>query len=452
MDLSNIDIALTVKWCLFSLLVTVALGSVLVYVYHDNRRLFWCLMGVFIAHMVVGGTLWGIGVYLKAHPPEIRIKIKTIEETPPPPKEEKQPPKVEKPINSLAPPKGSKSGEIDQKQMPKGTSVDAAKAVRTAGHVLTGHKRGATPIPDNPDGSFSWSIGGAMRKEWLDGKLFGKDEKPGTPEGEGDGPVPYGVADGKIGGRVYFMRLKTETGPWSANPNGTRNLMGFLNKFLKCETSDRAYTATELRDKFLKYNVAPSFLYIVVDDSFSLSSTEVNILNSYIGKGGFLFIDSRPDPFIRAAVAKQLSRVIPGERLSPIAPGNIINHALFDLPIPGYGENWIEHKNYGVNHDGRLVVFYGPGNFAHFFDANPPGNSDPYFAAQYQQAVNVMIYAIMRGNVGGTRIAGAKATVTAHTMAALEKVFGAGFATSGGTGSKIIRGGKDDPTDVNLND
>ncbi len=229
--------------------------------------------------------------------------------------------------------------------------------------------------------------------------------------------MPAGFPNGKVNGRVYFIRMKQDRGSWNENDEGVKRLLNFLNQFFPCERESRAMSCAEMREHFLSKGAPPSFLYIYADDSFALSSTDVTILHDYMDSGGFLFIDSRPDPEIHDVVSRELDRVLPGMPLRPLTRSNAINTFLFRTSDPVVGENTVTMQNYGVmSKDRRLVVFYTMGNFSHLYASHTPTEL-PYFAAQYQMGANVMLYAIRKGDTTGiAQHTGASAKITTEAL------------------------------------
>jgi hypothetical protein len=262
---------------------------------------------------------------------------------------------------------------------------------------------------------------------------FTNYQSSGTPDGEGSGEVPAGFPNGTAGGRVYFISLKWggANSGWRANSEGLVRLLSFVNQIVPCQKDTWPMTAADIRAKYTSKNQVPSFLYIFCDESFSLSSVDATVLRDYINKGGFLFMDSR-DESIKDKVSRELEKVTSG-KLSPISNGNPINAFLFKLSNPGVGLN-PGAKNYGVSRNGRLVVFYTPGNFSYVY-ANYKATEDEYFKAQYQMGANVIMYAIRKGdNSGVTKMAGARATLT---QSVIDKITGGGekpVAAATGTG------------------
>lgn len=435
----------------------------LMWLLRHNRLLFWCLGVALLLHFAAFATL-GIISYLNwknRKPNEIRIEITRLPPQPIPPSKEKPKPTPPPPIRPdprellrklKTMPKGTTTKtKISGKSGKKGaagpkpklpqpariaTNIKAGGRPKT-GKVLTTPGAGPNSVPVDPDAKMSDGLGTGTRMGSSDfiGKGIGSGTEAGD-QGSGEGgeggeggenfgtrngsDIPRGFMEGKINGRVYFIRLKHGSGAWNAFSAGTRRLLQFLNNTsFRAETEGRAMTASELQSRFMRRGAQPTFLYIYCDASFKLTQAEVNILRTYVSKGGFLFLDSRPDSEIKTLVAKELDKVLPGTRLTALTNNHPINSFLFRLSAPGVGENFIDKKNYGVTRNGRLTVFYTMGNLSHFFETNDP-KSVEYATAQYQMGANVMVYAIRKGNSRDiTKLRGANARITTQ---ALEKL------------------------------
>ncbi|MHB9131809.1 MAG: DUF4159 domain-containing protein [Armatimonadota bacterium] len=415
------------KTALFSLLFLGMLAFFFYALYRGNRLLFWCLSGALTAHLACGGILWGAGKLMEKMEDigEIRVSITGIRK-PVPPKDLPKPP-VDKPDlpTNFALPAGRMDGNRKVTKMPKGDNLKARKSGGNPGRPMVSGISDAGEIPVDPDNDML--LNGSL-KEAIDASDIRNlsnfagsgGGRAGTPDGEGDGDVPAGFANGKVGGRAYFVRLKHGSGAWNAFNDGTQRLLQFLNTYFPCEGDTRAMTATEMRDRYMSKGVQPTFLYLYCDDSFSLSPSEVTVLREYMSKGGFLFLDSLADPFVKEKVVREIKKVLPASSLSRIAKSHPINSFLFALSEPGLGENFSgDRSNYGVTQGGRLVAFYTMGNMSHVYAVNSP-QSDQYFTAQYQMGANVMVYAITKGSSDGiTKRKGASAVITPQ---ALEKL------------------------------
>lgn len=448
------------EYILLAMTVICIVVLVLSAMYRNNRLMFWCLVGALGGHVLFAATLYGAGILMKPGEREYRVHISAFKLPEPPKKKIPEAPK------SLDLPLGSLKGDRHAKKMPKGHRLDV--------------KRSGTPRHGNPgrpmvsgisnDGDVPVNDAKELLSDSLQAVIDTKDisslasggsggEDGGTPDGEGSGPVPAGFPEGKINGRVYFIRLKHGSGAWDAYDDGTKRLLSFLNQFFPCENESRAITAAEMREKFMNKGAQPTFLYLYCDVSFSLSSTDVIVLREYMDKGGFLFLDSRPDKAIREAVAREMDKVLPGSRLMTIPNSNSINSFLFRVSPPGFGENFLEQKNYGISRNGRLVVFYSMGNLSHIY-AQFTANSDEYYAAQYQMGANVMLYAIRKGDASGIdKRAGAKSAITTQTLERLNLLEPPSSGNNGGKPPESVKvkppnGGtgqpSQDPDDIKL--
>lgn len=456
------------------------IGLILLHValFRSNRLLFWTLLIANGVHVAVFGY-FAYQRYLELmnpKSPEIRVKIAQAQPTPLPPKATPTPVPVATPKPAATPrpvatpkpvialPKGRLDGDKKAKVIPKGKDLKRKKPGKPGpkkplmakvpnprpdkkdpdpgrshrpGKVLT--KPGSSPDPfyNDPDAKLEDPLDGdrMSRNDFLPGAKKGSGSKVGTgesggggdegdeagdPEGTGKGAIPVGFENGTANGRVYFMRLKHGSGSaWNAFSNGTNRLLAFLGSgAFKTESEGRAMSTGELQTKYMRRNKQPTFLYIYCDDSFSLSDKDVNVLRAYMAKGGFLFLDSRPDPEIRRLVARELDKVLPGTSLTAISRSHPINDFLYkmdsnNLPV---GMNIFDKKNYGVSQGGRLVAFYTPGNFGSFYEKNGP-NADDFVKAQYQMGANVLVYAMKKGDGSGiTKRRGASAKVTTQQL------------------------------------
>lgn len=436
-----------IEWGLFWAVTAGIIGFTLVSLYRNNRLLFKCLLGVFLAYVLLVGGLYAAGMFFKQKPVEQLISITAIRTEQPKKEPEKIPEKLDLPLGVVGGdrrvtkvPKGSRSAKPGQRA--PGSSRPMTSGFGPDGDIAT-DPDAKGPIFGPSDNisrdDLNFGQGGTGGETW------------GDPSGEGTGPPPAGFSEGKVGGRVYFIRMKHGSGAWGANDNGTRRLLSFLNQYFPCQSETWAVAAGEIRAKYLSKDALPSFLYLYCDEKFSLDATEVAVLSEYLGKGGFLFLDSRPGQDTTERVRKELDKVLPGMRLAPLPAKHPINTALFKLAFPGTGQNYNEQKNYGITgKDGRLVVFYTPGNFSNIYENFKPTDHE-YYLAQYQMGANVMVYAITRGNVSGiAKRAGASARVTRQVLESLGLIAPIGQPAGGGkTESVKIKppgGGTTDPS------
>lgn len=464
---------------LLILLVFAVLGLIFAALFKSNRLFFWALTAALGAHLFIAGALYGIGKLGKPGDQERRVKLAFFR--PAPPVKVPEPPKPKLPDKLPDLPFGAATGKRNVKEPPKGrhdatkvggaTSGQSSPANPGRPMVSSIADSGDVPVDIKDDGLFNSSFKDVIDASDIRNLGTGSGgDGLGDPNGTGSGDMPLGFKDGKRGGRVYFVRLKHGSGAWSAHAEGTRRLMAFLNQYFPCETDSWPMTAAEMRDRYMNKGAQPTFLYIYCDETFSLSASEVQILRIYMERGGFLFMDSRPDPLIKDLVANEIAKVLPGSHLAPLPKNHPINSFLFALSSPGVGENLIDQKNYGIAKDGRLIIFYTMGNFSHLYASVGP-NADDYYKAQYQMGANVMLYAIRKGNKADImQRAGAKAEVTNQ---AVERLMSLGSAPSApaqgepgkppesikiknptpeGGGDNNTTPGEQGPEDIKLND
>ena len=438
-----------------AVLIQLAVIGVLLYtliiLFRDNRLLFYCLFCATLAHGAIGGVLWGVSYFQSDDPEMIRINIAAIK----PMVKQVAPQKPVVLPKTLDLPLGRPDGDRKVKAMPKGSNL---KDKSTGGGGKPGDGKpthvgrtlydqmlddGFMPVdPGLTDLTGSASEIGANDIRGI-GTGRGGGGDFGVPDGVDGGGIPAGFTTGKKDGRVYFIRLKHGTGAWNKYADGTKRLLAFLNTYFPCQSDTWPMTATELNDKYLKKGAQPSFLYLYCDDTFKLSQSEVTILRDYLNNGGFLFMDSAPDPAARSKVTTELQRVLPGERLADIARSHKINAFLFRLEHPGIGLNMLTMRNYGITRSGRLAVFYSMGNFALFYNDNPPDATFTYGLAQYQMGANVMLYAITRGDDSDiSKRKGADARITESVVDHLTRL------TSGGGPPSTAPGGPDESVKV----
>ena len=210
--------------------------------------------------------------------------------------------------------------------------------------------------------------------------------------GKGKGGWPSGME----GAKVRFIRLKYSGGNWDQEmgKSGDYNLLLRFNQL----TGLPIATETEAREisrlaHFAKKK-APPFVFMTGSQGIRISQREAKILREYCeNEGGMLFIDCGGGNF-GWSVRQMLSRVFPGKSLVDIPNVDPIYQAPYIFP-DGAPRFWHHDGNraLGIRHEGRLVVFYHPGDVK---DAWKDGHSGvkPEIADQaYKLGVNVIYYA-----------------------------------------------------------
>jgi len=413
--------------------ITGVVGFLLIYLFRDNRLLFWCVTIALSAHLSFAAGMWAIAHFWREKESERQIAV-TIQA---PEVKKVEPPKIEEqPEHKFDLPLGRPDGDRDEKKIKKGTTLDPNAREGAKGEKIFGNQRTmASPTAGPGDVGYDpeakgydlYGPGDSLDPKDLYkiGQAGGGGEDWGVPDGDPDGGVPAGFEQGKKDGRVYFVRLKYgASSAWFFGNDGTQRLLAYLNRTFPCQSDTWPMSTTELRKKYLNKGKQPSFIYAYCDEGFSLSSEDVLVLREYIDKGGFLFLDSRSDPLTKETIARELDKVLPGAKLAPIPGNHLIYRFLYILnPVPA-GLNLSDRRNYGITRNGRLVVFYCMGDLAFLYHMATP-DDDQRWAAQYQLGANVMLYGITKGNPAGfTQQQGARVEITTQM---LEKI---GFLSS----------------------
>ena len=239
------------------------------------------------------------------------------------------------------------------------------------------------------------------------------DPDAASPLGDGTAAVTaHDVHPGAEKPALFtFVRVQHGAASWNANAKGTTRFLAFLKPYLPC-TGDAATVA--LKD--LGTLPHPPLLYLYADRDFALTKAETATLHAYLAHDGMLFVDGPPDPAAVAAVRRALLPV--AGSLTALPADHPVTTFLFALHAPGVGENArlaahgdIDNRNFGAARDGRLIVFYSPGNLLRLCML-VAADAQPYFTAQYQMVANVTAYAALHGHAPATKQPGADTTVT----------------------------------------
>ncbi len=211
-------------------------------------------------------------------------------------------------------------------------------------------------------------------------------------KGKGSGGWPNGMD----GSAIRFIRLKYNGGDWDQDmgKGADYNLLLKFNEW----TGMKIAKDTEFREierlKFFPKKRAPPFVFMTGMRGISLKESEVKALRDYcLKEGGMLFIDNGGGHF-DGAVRNMLRRVFPGKPLVDIPNDDPIFQRPYVFP-DGAPPFW-HHAGYrakGVRDEGRLVVFYHPGDINDAWRDDHSGASAEVADQAYKLGVNVMFYA-----------------------------------------------------------
>jgi len=182
-------------------------------------------------------------------------------------------------------------------------------------------------------------------------------------------------------------------GDWYGDQTAVSTWLKFLRSRVGIETArDRIIIKLTDRDLY-QY----PFLYLVGHGNVRFSAKEVELLRSYLMRGGFMFVND--DYGLDKSFRREMKRVFPDRSLEPIPNNHDIYHCFYDLSgLPKIHEHDGEPaQGFGVFHEGRMVVFY-----AYSADIGDgledqkihPDDSPTLRELAAKMAINISVYAL----------------------------------------------------------
>lgn len=228
-------------------------------------------------------------------------------------------------------------------------------------------------------------------------------ETKGGKLGEGGGKTggwPNGIGNEPIA----FMRLKYDGGDWDQDMKHDSgvNFLKFVREVsggqFKIKTAEDPIRATTLNR--YKRGKAPPFIYITGMEGWRMSSREAKAIREYcLKEAGMLFIDNGGGGRRFEQQVERNLRTIFGRSMKDIPNDDVIfkQPFWFQGGAPPLFAPEGNQRAKGIRINGRLVVFYHPGDIG---DAWKNGHSgSPDAAAQaYQLGANVLAYAFRHAN------------------------------------------------------
>lgn len=220
------------------------------------------------------------------------------------------------------------------------------------------------------------------------------DQKAGKlgKGGKGKGGWPNGME----GAKVRFIRLKYKGGNWDQEmgKNGDYKLLTRFNQLTGLPVANETEAREIDRLAHFAKKKAPPFVFITGSGGISISTSEAKILRDYCeNEGGMLFIDNGGGHF-GSSVRNMLRKVFPNKSLVDIPNDDPIYQAPFIFP-DGAPRFWHHDGNraLGIRHEGRIVVFYHPGDIKDAWKEGHSGVTEEVADQAYKLGVNVIYYA-----------------------------------------------------------
>jgi hypothetical protein len=212
-------------------------------------------------------------------------------------------------------------------------------------------------------------------------------------QGKGEGA---GFSAGTARGKVRFIRLKYDGGDWfqDMDRGSDLNLLTEYGVRLGQPVNDRPEPMEISRLKSFPARKSPPMVYMTGQKNINVSDAEIKILRSYLlDHHGMLFGDNGGSSGWEGQFVSMMQRVLP--KVEPISvyldhPIHRIPYPLPRLPIVApHGRS----NALGWVVDGRLVVYYHPGDIGDAWADGHSGVPREIWESCYQLGVNVIFYA-----------------------------------------------------------
>jgi hypothetical protein len=213
--------------------------------------------------------------------------------------------------------------------------------------------------------------------------------------GQGKG-TDTGYATGTARGKVRFIRLKYDGGDWDQDMarGSDLNLLTEYGIRLGQKVNDRPEPMEISRLNAFPARKSPPMVYMTGQRAINLSDSEIKILRTYLLEHhGMLFGDNGGSSSWEGQFVGMMKKVLP-----TVEPINVyldhtihrIPYALPRLPIVApHGRS----NALGWVVDGRLVVYYHPGDIGDAWADGHSGVPQEIWESSYQLGVNIIHYA-----------------------------------------------------------
>jgi hypothetical protein len=192
---------------------------------------------------------------------------------------------------------------------------------------------------------------------------------------------------------VRIARIKYQGGgDWYSDPSSLPNWLQEFERRTGIQTYPEEKVITLLDEDLRAY----PFLYMTGHGTVRLGADEIEALRRHLEAGGFLYADDNygMDVSFRAMVR----RLFPEKQLQELPSDHPIYHAFYDLPgLPKIHEHDSKRpQGFGIEHEGRLVLFYTYESDIGDGLEDPRVHDDPPEKRELamKMAVNIIMYAI----------------------------------------------------------
>lgn len=205
-----------------------------------------------------------------------------------------------------------------------------------------------------------------------------------------------GFAGGTKRGKVRFIRLEYLGGDWDQDFGIGADVNMLIEYGIR--TQQKVEKRTESRTisqlKLFPVGKSPPMVYMTGQKSIQLSKSEIRTLQEYLlEKHGMLFADNGGSRGWHSQFLSMMQKVLPNVRPTQIPLDDVIHRIPYQIPFLPYVAPHGGKEALGWRVDGRLVVYYHPGDIGDAWADDHAGVSPEVWEACYQLGTNVIFYA-----------------------------------------------------------
>jgi hypothetical protein len=208
----------------------------------------------------------------------------------------------------------------------------------------------------------------------------------------------YHEADAPTRDDFVFAQL-IHQGDWDPDPSAVHNLLKFARDNSTLEVKFKRATVRPGDPRAMGYPL----LYLTGHYEFAFSNDEAAALRKYLAAGGMLLCDACCGRLaFDAAARRELSKILPDNKLEKLPPDHPIYHSLFDIERVGYTPRTREDfgdvntpRLEGISLDGRLAVVHSRFDLGNGWEQFPhPYSYGLLDRSALEIGANVIVYAV----------------------------------------------------------
>lgn len=225
----------------------------------------------------------------------------------------------------------------------------------------------------------------------------------GLAQGEGSGDTAAGSPWGsRIGAPLWLYRVKYSGGDWDANPGALTALLREVKLALNLKKvgAEEVVWLSDLPKH--RGDKMPSILFMTGTGAIESTEAERAALRDYLLGGGMMVADSSGGNFERT-FTRFMAQVLPKHSFRPIEfDHDVYRGRWMPYKLPGgcpiYRDHGSKDAKAIFDDDGRLMVFFSPGDMGSAWAVVDLGRKRGDVEASFQMGTNLVTYSLMTVN------------------------------------------------------